>query len=128
MKNKELELRKRNRVLLKALEEELESKKEFVKEEQEIMYKKEKDFFSKQVGKYFKTKSGKRFLKILDYGITSHNNHNIFDVKYYDLGDKIEKSYFTSVYSVFGFDFEFETQEITEEEYLKNLKGVKAEV
>jgi hypothetical protein len=133
MLNKELELRKRESEILKAKkenlkveEENLKIKKDLLKKQEKEMYKKEEDFFSKQVGKYFKSKSGKRFFHILCYGFSSYYNYGLFEVKYYDLGNNIEKSVPISVYSVFGLDFE--TKEITEEEYLKNLKENKNEI
>jgi hypothetical protein len=110
MENKELELRKKERENLEFKEENLKRKQDLLEKEKYEIHKKEINFFPKQVGKYFKTKSGERFFKILDY------DGKIFEVKYYNLGDNVEKTFNISVYNI------FEIEEISEEEYFKNLK------
>ncbi len=52
---------------IQALKEDLKRKQLFLRKENKEMFQKEELFFSQQVGKYFKSKSGKRFFKILYY-------------------------------------------------------------
>jgi len=87
------------------------------------VFQKEELFFSQQVGKNFKSKSGKRFFKILSYERESlYCECGVFDIDFFDLKDRIEhKDKLTTCYNVFSHDFE--TQEITGDEYHSALRN-----
>jgi len=106
---------------IKALEVDLKRRKLFIEKKQKEIYKEEEIFFSQQVGKYFKSKSGKRFFKILNYERESlYCECGVFYIDFFDLKDRIEhKHKLTTCYNVFG--HEFETQEITEDDYYSTL-------
>ncbi len=107
---------------IQALEKDLKRKQLFLEKENKGMFQKEELFFSQQVGKYFKSKSGNRFFKILYYERElPYWECGGFNVNYFDLKDRIEhKKKSTTCYNVFSNDFE--AQEITEDEYYSALK------
>ena len=113
--------RRNSRKLLNQLEEDLERRKKVIENQKNYISKKEEEFFSEQVGKYFESKSGKRFFKILSYEKEGYQGEwGVYNINYFDLKDKIEhKDKLTTYYTVFGLDFEI--QEITEKEYNKHI-------
>ena len=107
---------------LQMLEDDLNRKQLFLEEQKKELFQKEELFFSQQVGKYFKSKSGKRFFKILSYERESpYCDCGVFDIDFFDLNEKEQKDKPTTCYNVFGHDFE--TQEITEDEYYSALSN-----
>jgi len=109
---------------LQMLEDDLKRKQLFLEKQKKEMFQKEDLFFSQQVGKYFKSKSGKRFFKILSHEKESPYviRCGIFYIDFFDLKDRVEhKDKPTTCYNVFGQDFE--TQEITEDEYYSALRN-----
>jgi len=108
---------------LQILEDNLKRRQLFLEEQKKEMFQKEELFFSQQVGKYFKSKSGKRFFKILSYDSESpYAECGVFYIDFFDLNYREEqKDKPTTCYNVFGHDFE--TQEITEDEYYSALSN-----
>ena len=107
---------------LQMLEDDLKRKQLFLEEQKKELFQKEELFFSQQVGKYFKSKNGKRFFKILSYERESpYWDCGVFDIDFFDLNKEEQKDKPTTCYNVFGHDFE--TQEITEDEYYSALSN-----
>ena len=107
---------------LQMLEDDLKRKQLFLEEHKKELFQEEELFFSQQVGKYFKSKSGKRFFKILSYERESpYCGCGVFDIDFFDLNEKEQKDKPTTCYNVFRHDFE--TQEITEDEYYSALSN-----